>query len=284
MPTLSRPDGTTIHSEVFGSGYPLLLIAPGGVSSQIDFWARSPFDPTTELSDEFMVIAMDQRFAGTSHAPAIAFSYDDCSADQLAVLDAVGVPRAHAMGGCIGTAHVWNLIRTAPERVSAAVCQNPVGIDETNNMGTFYAMFKETMRLARSEGPAAVVRAARQNSLFVMNNSAGPFSAHIAADEAFAEQIAKMPVETYVALVVRFRDGMWPVNPPYFTVTEEWMRACATPMLVLPGADPFHPTGIAKRMCSEAKAAQYVEVGWALPENKAQTVATVRAFLKANTP
>ena len=35
MPTISRPDGSTIHYEVFGSGYPLLLIAPGGVSSEI---------------------------------------------------------------------------------------------------------------------------------------------------------------------------------------------------------------------------------------------------------
>ncbi len=284
MPTISRPDGTTIHYEVFGGGYPLLLIAPGGVSSEIAFWGRSPFDPTKELADEFMVIGMDQRFAGSSYAPLKAFSYDDCSADQLAVLDAVGAERAHVMGGCIGCAHSWNLVQTAPGRISAAVCQNPVGIDETNTLGTFYAMFNETMRLARASGVKAVTAAAMENPLFVMNNAAGPFAPRINADPEFRGEVEALTTEGYVSRIIRFRDGMWPPNPPYFTVTEEWMRACATPMLILPGQDPFHPTGIAKRIAAEAKAAQYVDVGWALPEKKAETVAAVRAFLRANTP
>ena len=38
MPTVTRPDGAVIHYETWGDGFPLLLIAPGGVSSQIDFW------------------------------------------------------------------------------------------------------------------------------------------------------------------------------------------------------------------------------------------------------
>ena len=59
MPTLSRPDGTTIHYEVFGSGYPLLLIAPGGVSSEIAFWGRSVFDPTKELANDFQLNLSD---------------------------------------------------------------------------------------------------------------------------------------------------------------------------------------------------------------------------------
>ena len=40
MPEITRPDGATIHYEVVGRGYPLLLIAPGGVSSQVAFWKR----------------------------------------------------------------------------------------------------------------------------------------------------------------------------------------------------------------------------------------------------
>ncbi len=284
MPTLARPDGTAIHYEVFGSGYPLLLIAPGGVSSEIAFWARSVFDPTVELAGDFRVIAMDQRFAGSSHAPAKAFTWEDAARDQLAVLDAVGAERAHIMGGCIGCAHAWNLMSRAPGRVTAAVCQNPVGLDETNSPGTFYAMFNETMRLARAEGMAAVVAKAKENPLFVANNGAGPFSSRIHADAAFAAQIAEMTTEGYIALIIRFRDGMWPDNPPYFTVSEEWMRASETPMLILPGQDPFHPTGIARRIAREAQSAEFVELGWAAPENKAATIERVRRFLRTNTP
>jgi pimeloyl-ACP methyl ester carboxylesterase len=108
MPHITRPDGATIRYEVYGSGHPLLLIAPGGVSSSVEFWARSIIKPVEAFADDFMVIAMDQRHAGQSLAPMRPFSYAQCNADQLAVLDAVGVRTAHVMGGCIGCAHIWS--------------------------------------------------------------------------------------------------------------------------------------------------------------------------------
>jgi pimeloyl-ACP methyl ester carboxylesterase len=284
MPTIARPDGATIHYEVAGSGFPLLLIAPGGVSSQIEFWERSAFNPLKELSDEFRVIGMDQRHAGRSLAPPKAWDWADAAADQVAVLDAVGAGSAHVMGGCIGCAHIWNLLQAAPGRISAAVAQNPVGLDETNNLGVFYAMFNETMRVARAEGMVGVVKAAMENPLFVMNNAAGPFAPTIAADEAVRDQIARMPKETYIALVIRFRDGMWPDRPPYFTATPEWMQTCTTPILVAPGNDPFHPRGIGERICREAPNATCLPFLFSDPGRKADYIAAVRTFLKQQTP
>jgi len=285
MPTISRPDGAVIYYEVHGSGFPLLLIAPGGVSSQVEFWVRMPFNPITELANDFTVIAMDQRHAGRSPAPAKAWSYADAAADQLAVLDAAGAERAHLMGGCIGCAHLWNLVKTAPGRIAAAVSQNPVGLDETNSPGTFYAMFNETVRVARAEGMAAVVKAAVEQTMFVLANAGGPFSQRIHDEPAFREQIAGMTVEGYVALIIRFRDGMWPADGgPYFTVSEEWMRQCPAPQLVLPGSDPFHPTGIGRKICREAPRARCLDVDWKEPAKAQQTVETVRAFLKEHTP
>jgi pimeloyl-ACP methyl ester carboxylesterase len=284
MPILNRPDGASIHYEVAGSGFPLLLIAPGGVSSQIEFWDRSAFNPLKELSDEFMVIGMDQRHAGLSHAPAKAWDWADAAADQLAVLDAAGASRAHVMGGCIGCAHILNLLQAAPERVAAAVLQNPVGLDETNNLGVFFAMFNETMRLARSEGVAAVAKAAQENPLFALNNAGGPFAPRLAADEAFRAEMSKMPVESYVALTVRFRDGMWPDNPPYFTASPDWLRSCQAPMLVAPGNDPFHPHGIGERIGREAPNATVLPFPWNDPERRADYISGVREFLRANTP
>jgi hypothetical protein len=76
---------------------------------------------------------------------------------------------------------------------------------------------------------------------------------------------------------------MWPLNPPYFTVSEEWMRACETPMLVLPGRDQFHPTGVAQKICREAPNARCLEPDCREPENLEATVEAVRAFLKMNT-
>ncbi len=68
MPVFER-EGVSLYYEEYGSGYPLLLFAPGGMRSSIEFWRRSPFDPTADLAGDFRVIAMDQRNAGRSRAP-----------------------------------------------------------------------------------------------------------------------------------------------------------------------------------------------------------------------
>ena len=283
MPQLVRPDGASIHYEVFGQGYPLLLIAPGGVSSEIASWQGSALNPIREFAGDFMVIGMDQRHAGHSTAPAAPFSYDQTAADQLAVLDALGVRTAHVMGGCIGCAYAWRLIHDAPERISAAVCQDPVGLDETNSLSTFYRMFDGAMRLARAEGMDGVVRAALVNPRFVENNGAGPFAPRIQADREFREQVRALPVEQYIALLVRFRDGVWPPHPPYFTVSDGWMRRCPAPLLVLPGSDPFHPTGIAQRICREAPDARCLDLDCRSDAKLGATVDAIRTFLTEHT-
>lgn len=282
MPDLQRPDGTTIHYETYGSGYPVLLLAPGGVNSEIDFWSRSTINPIEVFRDEFMLIGMDQRFAGRSFAPAKAFAYDDTLDDQLAVLDAVGVERAHVMGGCIGCLYAWRLIHDAPHRISAAVCQDPVGLDATNNLGVFFKMFDETFRCAREHGVEGVVASAMDNPLFMANNAAGPFAARIAADGAFREEMRAMRREVYINLVIRFRDGLWPDNPPYFTVSQEWMRGCPAPMLVLPGSDPFHPSSIGAAVCEDAPRASCLGVDARADGTLSDTIQAIRSFLRAH--
>jgi pimeloyl-ACP methyl ester carboxylesterase len=284
MPDIGRPDGATIHFEVSGRGFPLLLISPGGVSSQIESWERSAFNPLTQLADGFMVIGMDQRYAGRSRAPATPFSYDQMAGDQLAVLDAAGARQAHVIAGGIGCAHAWRLAHDAPRRIAAIVGQDPVGIDETNGPGSFYRSFHETMRLARAEGMDAVVRAAQANPVFAANDAAGPFAQRIHDDPAFRDEIRRMPVESYVALIVRFRDGIWPPVPPFFTVAEKWLAGCATPMLVLPGNDECHPSGVARRLCRVAPRARCLDLEWRAPTKLGATVAAIRAFLQEHVP
>ena len=40
----------SIHYEEFGEGYPLLLLAPGGFNSTIEFWARAAINRLTGSS------------------------------------------------------------------------------------------------------------------------------------------------------------------------------------------------------------------------------------------
>ena len=140
MPTFTRGE-TALHYEVHGSGHPLLLLAPGGMRSSIPFWERSPFHPLTELVDQFQVIAMDQRNAGASRAPiSTADGWHTYTDDHLALLDDLGIECCHLHGGCIGGAFALSLIARAPERVSAAVLQQPIGLTATNRH-VFYELF-----------------------------------------------------------------------------------------------------------------------------------------------
>ncbi|MEI8001265.1 MAG: alpha/beta hydrolase [Actinomycetes bacterium] len=148
MPILER-DGAKLHYEVFGHGYPLVLFAPGGMNSSVRLWAERPgapgqpppwMDPTVTLAGDFQVIAMDQRNAGLSTAPIDhGDGWETYTADHLALLDHLDLDRVHVMGGCIGASYCLALCESAPERVSAAVLQNPIGV--SNNRDAYLDMF-----------------------------------------------------------------------------------------------------------------------------------------------
>jgi pimeloyl-ACP methyl ester carboxylesterase len=71
--SLIRPDGE-IRYQSYGTGYPVLLLAPGGLRSRAEMWhtldggiTRLWVDWTQALPDAgFTAIAMDQRNAGSS--------------------------------------------------------------------------------------------------------------------------------------------------------------------------------------------------------------------------
>src|SRR5680860_365182 len=136
-------DGTrSIHYDVEGDGYPVLLIAPGGMRSAGDLWSNMPWNPRVALAGEYQVIGMDQRNAGRSTAPISADDgWDTYTADQLALLDQLGIDRCHVVGMCIGGPYIMNLLTAAPDRFSAAVLLQPVGISD--NREAFYEMFDQ---------------------------------------------------------------------------------------------------------------------------------------------
>ena len=135
MPVLKRDDAE-IYFEEFGSGYPVLLFAPGGLRSRIEMWHAPPEGParpwndwTDELASRYRVVAMDQRNAGRSRgAIASHHGWHTYASDHLALMDQLGYQRFHTLGGCIGSSYCLKLCEMAPERVSAAVLQNPIGL------------------------------------------------------------------------------------------------------------------------------------------------------------
>src|SRR5213594_3573732 len=79
-----------IHYEEAGSGFPLLLIAGGGLNSTIAGLPRGPFDPIKEFKGAYRCIAADLRNAndGQSSGPLeIDRPWDSYTDDQIGVMD-----------------------------------------------------------------------------------------------------------------------------------------------------------------------------------------------------
>ena len=121
-----------IHFEEAGSGFPLLLIAGGGLNSSISGITGSypPFNAMAEFKSEYRCIAFDLRNAnpGQSSGPLETDRpWDSHTDDQLGLMDHLGIDKFMVLGFCIGGPLIWNLLKRAPERVVAAVLAMPSG-------------------------------------------------------------------------------------------------------------------------------------------------------------
>lgn len=109
-------DGTAIAYEVHGSGEPLLLVA--GQASDQGMW-----QPVLEdFAARHTAIVWDHRGTGASDKPkSPPYSTQGFAADAIALLDHLGIPKAHAYGISMGGRIVQWLGISHPDRVGALV-------------------------------------------------------------------------------------------------------------------------------------------------------------------
>jgi pimeloyl-ACP methyl ester carboxylesterase len=247
MPVLRRPDAE-IHYREHGSGYPVLLFAPGGMRSRMEMWhapndgpPRVWSDWTEVLASRFRVIEMDQRNAGESRgAIAADHGWHTYAGDQLALLDHLGIERCHTLGGCIGSSYCLKMIEIAPERTSAAVLQNPIGLNPE-----FPTYFPESFK------------------------------------EWAAEQKAERP-ELKDAALASFGARMWD-GDFVFAVDRGFVKGCATPCLVLPGNDKPHPAVTGQELIDLLPNRDALK-DWKGPEHIDAQRRAVVSFLERHTP
>ena len=116
-----------------GTGFPMLTLAPGGMRSSVPLWEMAAINPLTAYAGQYQMVAMDQRNAGQSAGPLeTSDPWGAYAADQLAVMDHLGIDRFLVFGCCIGGPFILKLCELAPERVVAAVLEQPVGIIDSN--------------------------------------------------------------------------------------------------------------------------------------------------------
>ncbi|MBI3709295.1 MAG: alpha/beta hydrolase [Proteobacteria bacterium] len=249
MPVFEQGD-VSIYYEQHGSasGFPVMLLPPGGMDATVDRWKRVGF-AAIETFSEYRVVILDQRNAGRSTGP---LDFDDpwgryCD-DQLGLASYLGLDRFHVVGQCIGCSYALTLSKRAPERIVSAVLVQPIGLDDSNrahwpNMQGFLAShFFETWSEALLRKRPELDRAAREK--FARRMFSGEF---------------------------------------VFSVSREDVGSCAMPLLVLPGVDAIHPGTIGREVAQLARSAEVVDQ-WKGPEFIAKAIDRVHKFLKAHTP
>lgn len=115
--SFANSDNIILHYRIDGNdGLPLLVLS-NGLGTELSMW--DPQIPA--LSREFRVLRYDTRGHGASSTPSESLSIEHLGRDVLALLDRVGVARAHfcglSMGGMIG---MWLGIH-APHRLKSLV-------------------------------------------------------------------------------------------------------------------------------------------------------------------
>ena len=237
-----------IHYEEAGSGYPLLLIAGGGLNSTIAGLTTGPFNAIEEFKGEYRCIAADLRNANTGQSSGpleIDRPWDAYTDDHIGLMDHLGIDKFMVMGFCIGGPLVWNLLERAPNRVVAAVLAQPSGF--------------------RPEMP----------NLSYENNMTG-----------WGPALVKRRPEITMDMVDRFLTRMYRTNPDFvWTVTREFVRSCRTPLLILPDDIPAHPYVVAMEAAMLAPRAEVSIFPWKEPKERIPlAVRQIRSFLRSHRP
>ena len=238
-----------IRYQETGSGFPLLLIAGGGLNSTISYFTgNAPFNPMEEFKNEYRCIASDLRNAngGQSSGPLeIDRPWDSYSDDHLGLMDHLGIKEFMVMGFCVGGPMIWNLLKRAPKRIVAAVLAQPSG--------------------SRPE----------MRDIFYENNM-----------KSWGPALTARRPDITMEMVEKFLTRMYRSNPDFvITVTRDFVRACQTPILVLPDDVSAHPYAVAMESVLLAPKSEVSLFPWKEPKERIPlAVRQVRSFMRAHRP
>jgi pimeloyl-ACP methyl ester carboxylesterase len=249
MPFYEKGDVRICYEDTGGAGFPLLIIPGGGLNSTISYFTGSaPFNAVAEFKGEYRCITADLRNAngGQSSGPLdIERTWDSYTDDHLGLMDHLDIDRFMVMGFCIGGPFIWNLLKRAPARIVAGVLAQPSG--------------------SRPE----------KRDLFYNNNI-----------QRWGPALCARKPDITMPMVDAFLNRMYRTNPDFvFTVTRDFVRACQTPVLVLPDDTPEHPYAIAMEAVMLAPKSEVSVFPWKEPKERVPVaVRQIRSFLRAQRP
>jgi pimeloyl-ACP methyl ester carboxylesterase len=257
MSTVVRPDGTTLAVESLGRHEdPVLLLLAGSG------WSRDWWDD--ELCDRLVgrglrVVRYDQRDTGEStHWPAGAPGYTgaDLVADATAVLDALGVDRAHLVGLSMGGGIAQVIALQTPGRVTALTLIATTAVDPRvrdlpRAAPELAAMFAGEVPEFDGSDPEAALEAVVERER--------PLAGPTAFDEARVRAIARRVVARSRDLAASAANHPPPAGES--SGPDDLSALAGLPTLVVHGtADPLFPVEHGRALAAAIPGARLLEV------------------------
>jgi 3-oxoadipate enol-lactonase len=225
-----------LHHEINGEpGAPPVLLLDS-LGSTLAMWERQV--PT--LAERFLVVRCDTRGHGESPVPPGPYVIDDLVDDATALLENLGIERAHVAGLSLGGMIAMRLAARNPERVDclALLCTSAqLGPPET---------WAERAQTVRAKGTGAVADTVVARWLTKARREADPQTAAY-----LREMIASTPSDGYAACCDLIRE----------LDLREDLPAITAPTLVVAGADdPSTPPVHLQKIAAAISGARLVEL------------------------
>jgi pimeloyl-ACP methyl ester carboxylesterase len=274
-------DGIATRYEVLGEGPPLLMYAPGGFDATIEKWrAAGVYERIAlleHLPKKFRCIAFDRRECGQSGGRVEPLTWRHYAAHGKALLEHLGIERAHLIGGCMGCSCVIGFAVAYPQSTMSMILWWPVG-------GAKYRIkahqrFADHLWFVREQGLAAVVaHVRREGKAFNADARGGPWASVIKNDGAFADSFQKLNPEKYERMVLAMQDALFDRDTSPGAQPEHLLKL-EIPALIVPGRDESHATSAARYLEECLPKSQYWDV---LPEaqSAAASAPRLRQFLE----
>lgn len=180
---LAPADGTQLYWEQRGAGDPIILLHAGIADRRM--WDAQ----FTALADHYRVVRFDARGFGRSAFGAGPFSY---RGDVIAILDALGIDRAHLIGVSFGGSTALDVALDFPDRVRSLIigASSPRGLVANSNLEP---LWEEIDRLV------AAGQIDEANELEIRMWVDGPIRAADAVDPALRALVLEMNRPTLAA-------------------------------------------------------------------------------------